>query len=258
MKLRPLTVLLSCEHGGNRVPTEYRQLFAPHRELLQTHRGWDPGTKQLAELWQRELACELHLATVTRLLVDLNRSPHHRSVFSEITRDLPLAEKQRMLEIFHTPHRQQIIDSVKQAVASGKRVFHVGVHSFTPQLHGTVRNADVSLLYDPASRWESEFSSHWRASLRESKLEPRVRLNYPYRGNTDGLTTTLRKLVSADCYAGIEIEINQAIPLAGGRLWREYQAACIDSLNAVLAGLTVARPALLSGRSGFDRGGPSK
>ena len=235
MKPRPLTVLLSCEHGGNKVPQEYRRLFAPHRELLRSHRGWDPGTKQLAELWQRALECELHVAMVTRLLVDLNRSPHHRSVFSEFTRDLPPAEKQKMLDVHHTPHRQQIIASVKQAVASGKRILHVGVHSFTPQLNGAVRNADVSLLYDPASEWESELSSHWRASLRESKLEPRVRLNYPYRGNSDGLTTTLRKLVPADCYAGIEIEVNQAIPLAGGGLWREYQAACIDSLNAVLA-----------------------
>ena len=235
MKLRPLTLLLSCEHGGNKVPTEYHRLFAPHRELLQTHRGWDPGTKQLAESWQQELQCELHVATVTRLLVDLNRSPNHRSAFSEITRDLPLEVKQKMLAVYHSPHRQQIIDSVKKSVDAGRRVLHVGVHSFTPQLNGEVRNADISLLYDPASSWELDLCNRWRELLRETKLGPRVRLNYPYRGNSDGLTTTLRKLVPADCYAGIEIEVNQAIPLAGGLLWREYQAVCIESLNAALA-----------------------
>lgn len=235
MKLRPLTVLLSCEHGGNSVPTEYRQLFAPHRELLLTHRGWDPGAKQLAERWQRSLECELRVATVTRLLVDLNRSPNHRSVFSQITRDLPQIEKQKMLAVYHKPHRQQVIDDVEEAVDSGQRVLHIGVHSFTPELKGEVRNADVSLLYDPARKWEAELSMCWRESLRGTKLKPRVRLNYPYRGNADGLTTTLRKLVPGDCYAGIEIEINQAIPLAGGVLWKEYQAACIESLNAVLA-----------------------
>jgi predicted N-formylglutamate amidohydrolase len=235
MKLRPLTVLLSCEHGGNQVPAKYRQLFAPHRELLQTHRGWDPGTKQLAERWQRELDCELHVATVTRLLVDLNRSANHRSVFSEITADLPVAEKQKLLDVFHTPHRQRVIDSVAKAVKAGRRVLHVGVHSFTPQLNGVVRNADVSLLYDPASSWESELSNRWRESLRALKVEPRVRLNYPYRGNTDGLTTTLRKLFPAGTYAGIEIEVNQTIPLAGGVMWRNYQAACIDSLANALA-----------------------
>lgn len=235
MKLRPLTVLLSCEHGGNKVPAEYRQLFASHHALLQTHRGWDPGTKQLGESWQRELNCELHVATVTRLLVDLNRSPNHRSVFSEITRDLPTEEKQTLLATYHTPHRQRVIDSVEKAVDSERRVLHIGVHSFTPELNGEVRNADVSFLYDPASQWESELSHRWREALRVSKPDPRVRLNYPYRGNTDGLTTTLRKLTPPGTYAGIEIEVNQAIPLAGGTLWRDYQAACIASLASVLA-----------------------
>lgn len=239
MKIRPLTVLLSCEHGGNKVPTEYRRIFAAHQELLQTHRGWDPGTKQLAERWQRALGCELHVATVTRLLVDLNRSPNHRSVFSEITRELPMEEKQAMLAQYHSPHRQRVIDSVKKLVASGQRVLHIGVHSFTPQLNGEVRNADVSFLYDPASSWEAELSRQWRESLRASKLEPRVRLNYPYRGNSDGLTTTLRKLIPAGTYAGIEIEVNQAIPLAGGATWRDYQAACIESLADVLAQKTL-------------------
>ena len=72
MKPRPLTILLSCEHGGNKVPAEYRQLFAAHHELLQTHRGWDPGTKQLAERWHRELDCELHVATVTKVRYDMD------------------------------------------------------------------------------------------------------------------------------------------------------------------------------------------
>ncbi len=237
MTLRSLTIILSCEHGGNKVPAEYRKMFAPHSELLQTHRGWDPGTKQLAERWQQDLKCELHTATVTRLLADLNRSPNHRSVFSVVTRDLPAAEKQTILANYHTPHRQRVIESIKKAVDSGQRVLHVGVHSFTPQLNDEVRNADVSLLYDPASRWESELSLLWRESLRASKPRPRVRLNYPYRGNTDGLTKTLRKLTPPGTYAGIEIEVNQAIPLAGGVIWRDYQAACIDSLAKVLARL---------------------
>ncbi len=234
MTLRPITVLLTCEHGGHQVPPDYRKLFAPHRDLLKTHRGWDPGTKELAEQWQRTLRCGLHVATITRLLVDLNRSAQHRSVFSEITHQLPAHEKLDLLNIYHTPHRSCITEAVRSAIASGQRVLHVGVHSFTPVLKNEVRNADVSLLYDPASRWEVELSNRWRTALKTSLVQPRVRLNYPYRGYTDGLTTTLRKLFPADCYAGIEIEVNQAIPLSGGTSWRNYRAACIDSFSELL------------------------
>ena len=235
MPTRPTTVLLTCEHGGNQVPAAYRKLFAPHRELLNSHRGWDPGTKELAEQWQRQLGSGLFVATITRLLVDLNRSPNHRAVFSEITRDLPIAVKQDLLAQYHAPHRSQITEAVNALIAQGQRVLHIGVHSFTPELNGEVRNAEVSLLYDPASEWESALSQRWRSTLRQSSLNPRVRLNYPYRGNSDGLTTTLRRKFASDCYAGIEIEVNQAIPLAGGATWRKYRELCIDSLSAALA-----------------------
>ena len=235
MKLRPTTVLLTCEHGGNQVPADYRKLFAPHRELLKTHRGWDPGTLELAEQWQQSLDCELHAATITRLLVDLNRSPNHKNVFSEVTSDLPTSEKLDLLSIYHTPHRSRITEHIRSAIARGQRVLHIGVHSFTPVLNDEVRNADVSLLYDPASKWEVELCKRWQVALRQAAVEPRVRLNYPYRGYTDGLTTTLRKLFPADCYAGVEIEVNQAIPLRGGPTWKNYRAACIDSLTAILA-----------------------
>jgi hypothetical protein len=36
----------------------------------------------------------------------------------------------------------------------------------------------------------------------------KVRFNYPYKGTSDGLTTTLRKKFGPQ-YVGIEIEINQ-------------------------------------------------
>ncbi len=234
MIIRPITVLLTCEHGGNEVPANYRKLFAPHRQLLKTHRGWDPGTKELAEQWHQQRGCVLQVATTTRLLVDLNRSAHHRSVFSEITRSLPQAEKEELLSSHHTPHRTRVMEAVSAAIASGQRVVHIGVHSFTPELNGEVRNADISLLYNPVAAWESSIARQWREVLRCSSVKPRVRLNYPYRGNSDGLTTTLRKAFPADRYAGIEIELNQAIPIAGGRAWQTYRDICIESLSEVL------------------------
>ncbi len=236
MHNRPITILLTCEHGGNQVPADYRKLFTPHRELLQSHRGWDPGTKQLGERWQKTLGCELHIATVTRLLVDLNRSPHHPQVFSEITRELPSSERDDLLKVYHTPHRQRVYDSIASAIRSKQRVLHVGLHSFTPELNGEVRNADIGLLYDPSRAWELELSRRWRQALRSTALQPRVRLNYPYRGATDGLTTFLRTQFTSDSYAGIELEVNQQFPLVGGKAWTKMQAACMSTLEHLLAG----------------------
>src|SRR5690606_36771859 len=88
MKSGGWRVVVSAEHAGNRVPAEYRALFRGREALLASHRGWDPGTATLAAALAHRLGAALFLADVTRLVVDLNRSPSHPGVFSEITRAL--------------------------------------------------------------------------------------------------------------------------------------------------------------------------
>jgi predicted N-formylglutamate amidohydrolase len=233
-KSRATLLLLTCEHGGNQVPSQYRRLFTAHHELLESHRGWDPGTKQLALRWHEQVESELVIATVTRLLVDLNRSPNHPQAFSEITRDLQEAEKLQLLARYHAPHRTQVTEQVRIAINRGRRVLHIGIHSFTPILNGQVRNAEIGLLYDPRRKWELEICRRWRDALRSMSVQPRVRMNYPYRGTSDGLTTSLRKSFDANMYAGIELEINQQLPLAGGRIWGRFQSELITTTDMLL------------------------
>src|SRR5690349_3517443 len=97
-------VVVTAEHGGNVVPREYRALFRARAKLLASHRGWDPGTLDLARRLGDALHAPLVAATTTRLLVDLNRSPHNPRAFSEITRRLPPADRRRLLEEHHRPH----------------------------------------------------------------------------------------------------------------------------------------------------------
>jgi hypothetical protein len=71
----------------------------------------------------------------------------------------------------------------------------------------------------------------WSRELRISRPELRVRLNYPYRGTSDGLTTALRREHAAASYIGIEIEMNQRLigsALAGPRLaWLAARLAAL-------------------------------
>jgi hypothetical protein len=62
--------------------------------------------------------------------------------------------------------------------------------------------------------------------------ELRVRYNYPYRGNTDGLGTWLRNRHPASRYLGIEIEINQRLVVTGG--WRSFQDSIATSLGELM------------------------
>ena len=200
-------ILLTCEHGGNDVPEEYQHLFEDAHHVLETHRGWDIGILPFAEEMARRLKAPLISSTVSRLLVELNRSLGHPQLFSEFSERLPKGARQELLEKYYFPHREMVAQAVERSLEYG-RVFHITVHSFTPELNGHVRNADITFLYDYRYKSERRLSELWQAQL-EGSLPVRVRRNYPYRGHTDGLTSTLRKHWPESEYVGICIEVNQ-------------------------------------------------
>jgi predicted N-formylglutamate amidohydrolase len=221
--------LLTCEHGGNRIPRPYAHLFRGSAKLLASHRGWDRGALQLARLLSRELGRPLLAVTVSRLFVEANRSPINRRIWSDFTKDLPREERKQILENWWRPHRQQVEDAVADAIARGHRVVHVAVHSFTPEMDGEVRNADVGLLYDSRRKQEAAFSRDWAAALRGIDPALRVRFNYPYAGAADGLTTWMRRRHPQSRYIGVELEINQA--LVETQRWPRLQRQIAESLR---------------------------
>jgi predicted N-formylglutamate amidohydrolase len=117
-------------------------------------------------------------------------------------------------------------------VSRGRRVIHISSHSFTPELDGKVRRADVGLLYHPGRHGEAELCARWKASLAALAPELVVRRNYPYAGKGDGLTSHLRLRFPPGAYVGVELEINQGIVFAAGRRWTALRGVLVDSLRA--------------------------
>lgn len=226
--------LITCEHGGNRIPAPYRDSFAVHAALLQGHRGFDPGALAMARDLARQLGAPLLTSTVSRLLVDLNRSHGHPRLHAECIRQLPAESRRQILEQHYLPYRSKAEAIIAAAVKNGRRVIHLSSHSFTPVLNGVVRTADVGLLYDPTRAGEAALCKEWFACLKARDPGLRVRRNYPYTGKSDGFTAWLRRRFPADAYLGIELEINQGIVLAGGKHWRLVRALVVECLTEAL------------------------
>ena len=225
--------LLTCEHGGNQIPEPYRKLFATTsaRRALETHRGYDLGALRMAKALAQRFGVELFASETSRLLVDLNRSLGHPRLFSEFSAPLDQAARQVVLERYYWPHRQR----VEQAIAEHRRsgVVHIAIHSFTPELNGELRRAEVGLLYDPASSGERRFCERWQRGLAERGGQLRVRRNYPYRGTSDGFPPYLRERFGTSSYWGIELETNQACLVGKPAL----AAATLGTLSDSLAEL---------------------
>ncbi|MBU1987035.1 MAG: N-formylglutamate amidohydrolase [Proteobacteria bacterium] len=164
---RPPTLILSCEHATNDLPDRYRPLLAGCIDQLDTHKGYDPGALEFARLLAARLSSSLFAGSVSRLLVDLNRSlTNHRSpVIHHPRNDLPFALKEDILARYYLPYRRQVEEAIEDNLRKEKTVLHLSIHSFTPVLDGVQRTADVGFLYDPSRAKEKEFCRKWRAGL---------------------------------------------------------------------------------------------
>ena len=203
-----MKIIITCEHGGNQIPEEYRQYFTKADKDLNSHRGIDYGAIDLFKGLTENYADFSLSSQVSRLLVELNRSILHENLFSVYTQCLPENIKEKILETYYHPYRNTISRKLLEFKDEGETVIHISVHTYTPVFNGELRKNDIGLLFDPKKKAELSFCNAWKESLDNIKPELVVKFNYPYTGTTDGLTKTLREVYTEN-YLGIELEVNQ-------------------------------------------------
>jgi predicted N-formylglutamate amidohydrolase len=229
--LRSDQLLITCEHGGNRIPPRYRRAFATAARALAGHEGYDPGALELAREFARQLDAPLVSTTISRLLIELNSSLWHPRCFSRYAQRLPHAMRGELVERYYLPYRDEVKRHVARGLRAARRVVHLSCHSFTPRLGGMVRHADMGLLFDPAREQEARLCAAWTKALARTGLH--VRRNYPYRGTADGLTTDLRARFGPR-YLGIEIEVNQRFPEGDAARWRQLRRLIVATFREAL------------------------
>jgi len=196
-----MKLILTCEHASNKIPSEFSSLFT--RSVLNSHRGLDIGSNFIYQFLRKKLSCYSQAAEYSRLLIELNRSLDHKDLFSEFSANLDAKQKKHLIEKIYLPYQKKLIQQITAPT------LHLGIHSFTPVLNGKKRLTDIGLLYDPKRKKERAFCLAWKKWLAQNS-NYRVKLNYPYKGSSDGLTTILRKKFPKN-YLGIELEINQKL-----------------------------------------------
>ena len=221
-------ILLSCEHAVSDIPEEYSFLKIPDK-ILNSHEGYDIGALDFCLKLSEKLKIEsgkkyreikTFAGNQSRLLIDLNRSLHNRAVFSRYTQNLDKEKKRELIQKYYNHYRSSVAKYVEKHTLMKHKIIHLSIHSFTPVLNSEKRNAVLGILYDPSRGQEKEFAVKLKKKINDAVKNAAdknlsvfqdysVRLNYPYRGTSDGLTSAIRKKWKDDFYLGIEIEINQ-------------------------------------------------
>lgn len=236
--------LVTCEHGSNLVPPSLASYFNVHESDSRfiCMDGFDVGAKQVA----RHFATRLHCATVeakySPAVIDCNRPPTRRLLFSGPASQIPITDRQILVKEVLVAHQNRVRALIDHHHRCGQQTIHLAIHSFAPFEPGTspetgngrcdaARRTDLGLLYDPARPLERDLCAHWSESLFDRLPMIRVRRNYPMRGTREGLTRLLRREYSADSYLGIELQMNQAWCARELSISRHVLDGIVDSLT---------------------------
>lgn len=193
--------IISCEHGGNKIPDFAKhEIFIPEK-ILNSHKAYDKGACSIAIKLGELLGKKPIINTYSRLVIDFNRSLHHKNIFSKYSKNIKSEIRDQLVKEYSN-YRQVLEKKIKV------ETIHLSVHSFTPIMNGIKRNCDFAVLYDPINVKERQIAIQIKREL--TKVGIRCRLNYPYQGKADGLTTFFRKKIGKGYY-GLELEFNQSI-----------------------------------------------
>jgi predicted N-formylglutamate amidohydrolase len=175
--------LIICDHASNRVPRALKDLGLKKNALKQ-HIGWDIGAEDASLHMGRALDMPVVLAQYTRLLVDLNRAPHHLECIPEVSdhvkipanANLTKKDREKRLKEIFWPYQNKIGKLVDRMTAKKQVPIILAIHSFTPEMDGVKRPWHISVLW----RKEDKIAKQLVREIRSNHPDLLVGENQPY------------------------------------------------------------------------------
>ncbi len=231
-------VLILCDHASNAVPPDIDLGIDP--ALLDKHIAVDLGAAALSEALAAALDAPALLATVSRLVIDLNREPDSPGLVPQLSdgHAIPAnaaADRAARIARFHAPYHAAIAAHIR---ARRPRLL-VAVHSFTPRLElhdGADRPWEIGVLYNRDAR----------AARIGIDLLRRAGVvtgdNQPYSGRLLNATMNRHGEANGIPYLGLEIRNDLIADRAGVERWAKSCAHLVSAVRDHLAQAAVPGP----------------
>lgn len=213
-----MCILVSCEHGGTRVPGWVWPALGhaankPRRPVDAAARFTSVALAERLGDFAGDQRCLVE-NEYAPWLIDVTRNAAHPKLFSPVTRRLPRTVRQRLIREVHEEYRRELRQRLSQMLVRYGIVVHLAVTTF-PWRSGAVNGrepwrADVGLGYDPRSTTELAIGIDWMGELFDRSPMLRVRRNYPWRGRRDCVTRAMRDHFAGMRYYGIELQLNRS------------------------------------------------
>ncbi|HEY0624027.1 N-formylglutamate amidohydrolase [Sphingomonas sp.] len=224
-------VLILCDHASNAVPDGVDLGIEPG--LLDKHIAVDIGAAAVSEALAGQLGAPAILATVSRLVIDLNREPDSAGLIPHVSDGHAIhgnggVDRGGRIARFHAPYHRAIADAIR----TRRPKLLISVHSFTPRLEqhdGPERPWEIGILYNRDTR---------AARVGIGLLETAGVVtgdNQPYSGRLLNATMNRHAEANGIPYLGIEIRNDLIGDAAGVAHWAQLLASIVKDVRNRLA-----------------------
>lgn len=222
--------LLIADHASNHVPPDIDLGIDP--ALLNAHIAIDLGVQELGEALCHALACPGLFATISRLVIDLNREEEAAALIPLASDGHAIpgnanANRAERIARFYPPWHSRIATQI----AAERPSLILSLHSFTPQLRtapDAERPWEIGILYNQDAR----------------AAKPMLRLlqaagvcagdNQPYSGKLLNATMNRHAEANGIAYLGIEVRQDLIADAAGVAYYAALLAAIIPQVLSAL------------------------
>jgi predicted N-formylglutamate amidohydrolase len=224
-------ILILCDHASSAVPDDIELGIDP--ALLGKHIAVDIGAGAVSESVAASLGAPAILASVSRLVIDLNReadSPGLIPLTSDghAIRGNEGADRTARIARFHAPYHAAIAAEIR---ARRPRLL-VSIHSFTPRLErhdGNDRPWEIGILYNRDARAARSGIDHLRGAGVVTGD------NQPYSGRILNATMNRHAEGNGIPYLGLEIRNDLIADPGGVARWAKTCSHLVSVVRDALA-----------------------
>jgi len=230
------SLLIHCDHGGNRVPSRLHNLGLTC-DALERHVGWDIGAGTVSRQLAEHMNASAVIARYSRLVIDVNRAVGEAEAIPETSDGIRIPENtglspdaaQRRVDALFWPYHTAIDAELARIKSLGRTPIMLSVHSFTPALlrraAAQPRPWHCGVMFSRDRR----LGNHLIAALRAVPGMV-VGVNEPYSGITHGYCMKVHGLAQGLPHAQIEIRQDLICTDAGQAWWADLLCRLIGSI----------------------------
>jgi predicted N-formylglutamate amidohydrolase len=226
-------VLLGCDHASAHIPHELKNLGVAEDQLAE-HIAWDIGAGAVAVELGALLKVPVVLGAHSRLVVDCNRNLDDPTAFPAESDGISVPgnqlietdEREARANAFYWPYHHAVRDALRNLEQLATAPALLAIHSFTPQMNGSLRPWQLGALWDKDDRIALPFIKHFSETT-----DVVVGNNEPYSGRHPA-DFTLDHHAEAEGLPHLGIEIRQDLidTDAGAKHWAAILAAALKPI----------------------------